>query len=554
MNSPSSQIFLDPVYRWTSFRYAQYHIRFFGHANIKVKLIDLLKTIDIQDLNPIKQNLIRITNNCAAIIEGPQWLFAFVDKNRSIPVFYVDTDGAFAVSNSARLLRETYQLKEIDALSMIEFQMAGYVTGHHTVFKDLYQLQAGECLIKYKGRKAITNQRYYTYSPYRVRQASTETLIAELDQVHNSIFNAIISRADGRPIWVPLSGGYDSRLIACKLKELGYHNLHCFSYGPPGNYEAKAAKLVAERLDLPWHFVTSIRRSSRLFFHTDKRKKYWQFCDGLCSVPNMQDLEPIISLRDKELLSCETIIINGQSGDFITGGHIPAHLLNDQVTVDTLCDAIVNKHFSLWINLKNAHNLSRIRTKILDILQIQNNGLFSQKDAVTHYEKWEWQERQCKYVINGQRVYDFLGFDWELPLWDSEYLAFWQNIPADLKFAQKLYRVYLEKYNFRDLFKNFKPVIWRWPGSSIMVIPIARILGVIFGSKIKKEFYNYMRYFGHYSNQYAPFGLLITLKTALQARNSVSLFVANWIKENLHELADLGVVHRASLKRDLFGS
>ena len=43
---------------------------------------------------------------------------------------------------------------------------------------------------------------------------------------------------------VLLSGGLDSRLIISKLSELGYDNLHSYTYGPKHNYEAKIAEIV----------------------------------------------------------------------------------------------------------------------------------------------------------------------------------------------------------------------------------------------------------------------------------------------------------------------
>ena len=35
------------------------------------------------------------------------------------------------------------------------------------------------------------------------------------------------------------------------------------------------------------------------------------------------------------------------------------------------------------------------------------------------YEFSEFKNRQTKYVITVQRVYEFFGYEWRLPLWDK---------------------------------------------------------------------------------------------------------------------------------------
>jgi hypothetical protein len=36
-------------------------------------------------------------------------------------------------------------------------------------------------------------------------------------------------------------------------------------------------------------------------------------------------------------------------------------------------------------------------------------------------------------------MYEFLGFDWYMPLWDHELMDFYSNVPLELRIAQKLY-------------------------------------------------------------------------------------------------------------------
>ncbi|MCY1237684.1 hypothetical protein D9M72_503920 [compost metagenome] len=56
------------------------------------------------------------------------------------------------------------------------------------------------------------------------------------------------------------------------------------------------------------------------------------------------------------------------------------------------------------------------------------------------YELWDWQERQSKYIVNSVRVYEQFSLNWWLPLWDSEFLEFWQLIPLQLRKGRLWYK------------------------------------------------------------------------------------------------------------------
>ena len=57
----------------------------------------------------------------------------------------------------------------------------------------------------------------------------------------------------------------------------------------------------------------------------------------------MMEYEALHKLREKNILPDNSIIINGQSGDFITGGHIPNALIEKGSNVHDLIDAIIKK-------------------------------------------------------------------------------------------------------------------------------------------------------------------------------------------------------------------
>lgn len=124
----------------------------------------------------------------------------------------------------------------IDEISNLEFNMAGFVTGRNILYKSLYQLQTGEIILHEKTSRRVRMERYYRFFSDRLRKGKEDDLIEELDAITNKIFSRVIREANGGDIWVPLSGGLDSRLVLCKLKQLGYRDVYAFSYGPVFNH------------------------------------------------------------------------------------------------------------------------------------------------------------------------------------------------------------------------------------------------------------------------------------------------------------------------------
>ena len=74
----------------------------------------------------------------------------------------------------------------------------------------------------------------------------------------------------------------------------------------------------------------------------------------------------------------------------------------------SIFESIKKKHFNLWPQEDLRSIKYDINTAIKNTLDLGLRGSL----LSDIYENWEYNERQCKFVVNGQRAYEFLNFDW----------------------------------------------------------------------------------------------------------------------------------------------
>ncbi|MEP2630330.1 MAG: asparagine synthase-related protein [Rhizobiaceae bacterium] len=388
---------------------------------------------------------------------------AAVDRLRSIPLAFARNEsGNWFIDPIGGRLAERLNLTKINRGGALALAMAGYTVGSDTLFEDLHTLVAGEVAVFAPDPEVL---RYDTYESVVAERDETE-LKQQLSGITLRILEKLIDRADGNTIVVPLSAGLDSRLIVSGLRHLGYENVKCFSYGLAGNHEAQAAKAIAAELKYDWRFIPFSVGTMRRFFQSEVHEDYLKYADTATSSPFEQDLFAINQLKQDSYIPEGSIVANGNSGDFISGGHIPTFMgadrackKNDGDDLEPLM-ALTEKHFRLWTALGTAKNDDFILALLRS--QCANLGL----SPVTHdpyeiFEIVEFLNRQSKYVVSGQRVYEFAGLDWSLPLWDVEYLDFWRSCPRSAKLGQNLYRKMLIEENWAGVWGDD----WWWPQS-----------------------------------------------------------------------------------------
>jgi asparagine synthase (glutamine-hydrolysing) len=198
----------------------------------------------------------------------------------------------------------------------------------------------------------------------------------------------------------------------------------------------------------------------RRYFKSDAHARYLDYSDSTQSTPFEQDLPQIQQLKDEGYIPPDAVLCNGNTGDYISGAHVVPTMqvlptgLSQEARLRKILDALIEKHFALWRRLITPENQTAIARQLEDSLARVDATPIEPENDYGLYEYAEFQNRQCKYVISGQRIYDFLGHDWRLPLWSSRYLDFWEGIPLAGKAKQNLYASMLDEQNWGAVWQD----------------------------------------------------------------------------------------------------
>ena len=423
----------------------------------------LIAAIGIGDTEDIGTLLRLLDGHFALCIVTSAGVLAAVDRVRSIPLAYARDRNGLVIDDQASRLRRRLRLgvEDIDPDAALAFAMSGYSIGPATLYKSMKQLLPGEYLLWEAGCSEPSVQRYGVYRPWRVEARRRDVLLNELADVTLGILEKLVRSAAGRQILVPLSAGMDSRLIVSGLAYLGCRNVRCFSYGMKHNYEAAAASKIAAHLGYEWNFVPFTHHYARAAFLGDLHREYHEFADNAAATPVEHDFLALLRMKGVNWVDQDAILVNGQSGDYITGSHVPPTLSTPLISKDQeqrdaiVFDAIVAKHYGLWPSLRTRENIRRIRTMLWNEMEEVGAPFDDPETSFALYEFSEFQNRQCKYVIAGQRAYEFFGHEWRLPLWDYDYLNFWERVPLSAKVDRNLFRGMLEKENWGGVWRNW---------------------------------------------------------------------------------------------------
>lgn len=374
---------------------------------------------------------------------------AAVDRVRSIPLFYSVCDNALYISDRAEWIQKQIRDGTRDPVAEVELLLAGYVTGEDTLNPKVRQIVPGHILQAQfaRGRWTCRQEPYFVYRPSNslVLTTTERTWLKSLDEVTEEVIERLIVWASGRTIVVPLSGGMDSRMIVLMLKQLGHRNVITYTYGRPGNTEARISKHIADDLGYRWEFVPYSNEMWQTWSKSAEYEAYTSAAGNLSSLPHLQDWPAVGELRRRGVIPDDAVFVPGHTGDMISGGHIPLDIASSRyVSHDLVLDTIVNRNYLLWDWIRIAPGLGPLLVQRA-LRVIEGMPLDQVQNACSAIEMWNWRERQSKYIVNSVRVYEFYGHDWWMPYWDKSFIRFWSGVPLCYKLEAQLWSRYVRE-------------------------------------------------------------------------------------------------------------
>lgn len=410
---------------------------YFTEPLMKGSLNSFQELINEENLDEFLKRMCSSTGLFSMVIDSKDALILITDRVRSAPIYYRSTTHKVVVSNVFDSLSRDTVPENICIKAREQFLHAGFVIGNSTIDKSIHQVEAGSVVrISKTLPYSITSSRYAELEYDQC--GSTQRSFEELDQVVTECFSDLAERANGRQIAIPLSGGYDSRLCAMKLRELGYDNLFAFSYGVRGNKEAKLSQLVADKLNIPWEFIEYTDDFLVQEWDSEGRRAYRDMAFSGCSLPHYQDYFAINRLLERKLIDQSSVLVPGHTADFSSGGHLPSFIFDgDEMSGERLRNHLLEKHFNLWPLPSDFQSMEAE----LWLGSFPEN--LSRIAAAQILDDFNMRERQAKFIVNSCRVYDFYGLSWWLPFWDRRFVEFWCNVPLSQKKSRWWYKEYV---------------------------------------------------------------------------------------------------------------
>ena len=408
---------------------------FYDENNVFYQKENAIKFLSSIENKEDFKSLLKILNGVFSIIVLIDNLtFIAADTTRSFPIFYTLKNEEIILSDDILHLKNNYGLTSFNTVSETELKSSYHTHGKKTLLKNVFQVQSNQYLI-IKKNTIIENNFFFSYAIKEENSGTYNSLKNNAVKAFENTFKRLIKSLDNKTVVIPLSAGFDSRLISVFLKKYNYKNVICYTYGRKDSFEIENSKKTAENLGFQWHFIEYNNDLIGDFVNTKEFESYAHFAGKHIAMPNMQEFFAVRYLKESQIIPKDSIFISGYAGDLLGGSQF-LKVIPESLNHSEIVDLILSKKFNMC-SLSNS-NKKKIEKEIKNsLLNFDENYL--EKIPSSVFEDYDIKEKIAKYIFNSASFYTFFGFEHRFPFWDKELLNFFKQVPVKFKVMKTLF-------------------------------------------------------------------------------------------------------------------
>lgn len=416
----------------------------------------------IQDKPDFNKRIDTLNGVFTFIYLSEESIFIYSDITRSFPIFYTQQSDEIFLSDDIYFLKSKFDIQEFDPLSENEFKGANHTFGDKTLLKNVFQVQASE-FVEIKNNLVVQSSFKFTYAIEKESNLNLSELMQKAIDSFESSFKRLINSIGNKAAVVPLSSGFDSRLIITMLKKYNIENVICYTYGKSSSFEIEKSKKVAEILGYKWFFIEYDEALTNNYLNTNEFKNYIEFAGKLSSMPNLQEYFAVKALKEKELIPSNSVFISGYAGDVLGGSEylhsIPRDVNHHEIAETIFDNKLTNYHFSKT-------EKKEIQADILSKLTKFNTN-FKSKLGQTILDDHNLKERIAKYIFNSASYYTYFEYEFRFPFWDKTLLDFFKEVPIKYKYNKGLFNEILINTYFKPFNVYFEEDVQSKPKNEL---------------------------------------------------------------------------------------
>lgn len=383
----------------------------------------------------------------AIIVKRNSDIYAFVDYMRSIPLFLIIKDNETYLTDL--IMVSDVSGAEIDTVQRDLYLNALYTLEEKTLFKNIIQLPAGHVLEIKENERNLKCYWKFEYSHAQI--SDLKEAIEYISNGYDELFEMVKTMVGDRQVAIPLSGGYDSRLVLNGLIKSGISRdkIIAFTYGSPDVTDAILSKKVADAVGVKHCFINYNSSKARKFF-AETVKEYCDFAGNANSVPCIQDLYAIYELKKRGELSENSFIIPGHGGPLAGECLYKEFFEKEKCTEEFLLNHLLRDHVLVNYPRRNKELVDNLKYNLFETSYFNKQGEPLQNYPFG-YESFYYFERQTKFILNSVRTYEFFGFSWLSPLFFKQQFNIWGKISNELRLNLYVFKETMNTYLIPEL-------------------------------------------------------------------------------------------------------